>query len=184
MPRPPFNRKSMATLGRFRNIEVVGGPPWADRNRFDIEARHAGNITRSDVLRMLQNLLATRFKLNVHRAITEGATFNLIPVPGAKLPPQAAESTSASVRFGDYSGKRSMTQFAQYLSSIVGRPVADRTGMTGNFDLRLSFAPDLRDADRPSIFAALQEQLGLRLEPARGPVETITIESAALPEEN
>ena len=77
-----------------------------------------------------------------------------------------------------------MGQLAQYLASVVGRPVADRTGLSGKYDLRLSFAPDLRDTDRPTVFAALEEQLGLRLEPARGPVETIVIVSAKPPTDN
>ena len=75
-----------------------------------------------------------------------------------------------------------MTQLAQYIGTIVGRPIVDRTGLAGTYDLRLSFAPQLRDADRPTIFAALQDQLGLRLEASRGPIETITIERASLPE--
>ena len=77
-----------------------------------------------------------------------------------------------------------MNQLAQYLAGIVGRPVADRTGMGGNFDLRLSFAPDLRNSAQPSIFAAIQEQLGVRLDASRGPVETIAIERASLPDAN
>jgi uncharacterized protein (TIGR03435 family) len=77
-----------------------------------------------------------------------------------------------------------MAQLAAYLSGIVGRPVTDRTGLTGNFDIHLSFAPDLRDAVKPSIFAAVQEQLGLRLQSARGPVETVEIQGAELPDEN
>src|SRR3954466_13772851 len=177
-------RTLVRTAYDVQEYQVLGGPDWADRNRFDIEARHAGNVVRSDALRMLQVLLADRFKLKVRRAANEGATFNMVRVPGASLPRPAAESTSASVRLGDYSGKRSMSQLAQYLSSVVGRPVTDRTGLTGNFDLHLSFAPDLRDADKPSIFAAVQEQLGLRLESARGPVDTITIENADPPAEN
>jgi uncharacterized protein (TIGR03435 family) len=177
-------RTLVRTAYDIQEYQVIGGPGWADRNRFDIEARHSGSVSRSDALRMLQHLLEDRFKLRVSRATKEGPTYDLTRIAGGKLPLPASESTSASVRFGDYSGKRSMPQLAQYLSSIVGRPVTDRTGLTGNFDLHLSFAPDLRDADKPSIFAAVQEQLGLRLESARGPVDTITIESAELPAEN
>ena len=106
--------------------------------------------------------------------------------------PQAFRRTNSTLRtivrtaynVQDYQGKRSMAQLAQYLGSIVGRPVVDRTGVTGNFEMSLTFAPDLRDTERPSIFVALPEQMGVRLEPARGAIETIAIESASLPSAN
>jgi uncharacterized protein (TIGR03435 family) len=107
-----------------------------------------------------------------------------VRVPGAKEPPNVQDSSPATARVGEYSGRRSMGQFAQYLAGIVGRPVLDRTALTGNRDIRLSFAPDLRDTEKPTIFTALQEQLGLRLETSRGQVETIVIENANPPSEN
>lgn len=177
-------RTLVRTAYDVQDYQVVGGPDWSDTRRFDIEARHDGSVPRNDVLRMLQGLLAERFALTVRRETKEGAAYDLVRVAGAKTPPEAADSSSATVRVGEYSGRRSMNQLAQYLAGVVGRPVADRTGMAGNFDLRLSFAPDLRNSDQPSIFAALQEQLGLRLDASRGPVETIVIERASLPDAN
>jgi uncharacterized protein (TIGR03435 family) len=136
------------------------------------------------VLRMLQALLNERFQLQIRRETREGPTFELLRIADPRPLTQAAESSSATVRPGEYSGRRTMAQLAQYLASIVGRPVVDKTGIAGIYDVRLSFAPDLRDTDRPSVFAALQEQLGLRLETSRGPVETVVIERAALPDSN
>jgi uncharacterized protein (TIGR03435 family) len=177
-------RTLVRTAYDVQDYQVAGGPDWADSRRFDVEARHTGNVPRADVLRMLQRLLADRFQLTVRRETREGPTYNLVRVPDAKALIATTDSTPANVRFGAYAGRRSMGQLAQYLAGIVGRPVVDRTALAGNHELRLSFAPDLRDTDRPTVFAALQEQLGLRLEPARGPIETIAIESAGLPAGN
>jgi uncharacterized protein (TIGR03435 family) len=177
-------RTLVRTAYDVQEYQVTGGPDWADRVRFDIEARHGGDVPRAEVLRMLQALLAERFQLAIRRETREGPTFDLVRLPGAQPLAPAAESSSATVRLGEYSGQRTMAQLAQYLAAIVGRPVADRTGLTGVFDVRLAFAPDLRDTDRPSVFAALQEQLGLRLEGSRGQVDTVVIERAAMPDGN
>ena len=176
-------RTLVRTAYDVQEYQVTGGPDWADRQRFDIEARHTGG-SRSEVLRMLQALLVERFQLTAHRETKAAPTFDLVRVKDAKLPDATSESTPASVRPGQYSGKRSMAQLAQYLGGIAGRPVADRTGLAGNFDLQLSFAPDLQDSNRPSLQAALREQLGLRLEPSRGPVEIVIIDRANLPGPN
>jgi len=177
-------RTMVRTAFDVQEYQVAGGPDWADRLRFDIEARHRGSVARPEVLRMLQGLLADRFQLVTRRESREGATYDLVRVTGGRSLPAAPDSTPANVRPGSYSGRRTLAQLAQYLGGIVNRPVVDRTGLTGIYDLQLTFAADLRDADKPTIFAALQEQLGLRLEPARGPVDTIMIERASLPEAN
>ena len=140
-----------------------------------------GPATRDETLRLLQAVLADRFQVRTRRETVEGPMYHMVRADGRRLPPLSSDSSSASVRPGEYSGKRSMAQLAQYLGSIVGRPVVDRTGLAGNFEMQLRFAPDLRDIGRGSIFAALPEQLGVRLEAARGPIETIVIESARLP---
>jgi uncharacterized protein (TIGR03435 family) len=95
-----------------------------------------------------------------------------------------------------------MTQFAEYLSSVVGQPVVDKTALSGFFDIKLEFTPEQFrgrtsangepprvngesiDANGPSIFTAIQEQLGLRLEPAKGTVQSLIIESAERPTDN
>ena len=177
-------RTIVRTAFNVQDYQVTGGPDWADSLRFDIEARMTGPATRDETLRMLQALVADRFQLKTRRETKEGPIYRLVRAAGRPLPPQSVDSSSASVRFGEYSGKRSMAQLAQYLGGIVGRPVVDGTDLAGNFDMRLTFAPDLRDTERTSIFAALPEQLGVRLEAARGAIETIAIESASLPSPN
>ena len=99
-------------------------------------------------------------------------------------------------------GAMTMTQIANTIAQLVGRTVTDKTGLKGNFDVRLQFAPESTPANPtgaggpgfappgagdpagPSIFTALQEQLGLRLESARGPVNVLVIESVQKPTEN
>ncbi len=83
-------------------------------------------------------------------------------------------------------GARSMALLARTLQGVSGRPVVDRTGLVGTYDFELRFAPALLGAepsgpDVPSIFAALQEQLGLRLEPAQGPVEFLLVDRIGRP---
>jgi uncharacterized protein (TIGR03435 family) len=85
-----------------------------------------------------------------------------------------------------------MQMLAAVLSQLVGRPVADRTGLTAGYTYKLEYAQERGMAiaeappenGAPSVFTALQEQLGLKLEPARVPVETIVIERAQRPSEN
>ena len=177
-------RTLVRTAYDVQEYQVSGGPGWSDTLRFDVEARFEGTVARDQILRMLQALLRERFALNVRRETREGDIFALaVANGGPKLKPAAA-STSASVRIGSYSGSRRTSQLAQYLASIVGRPVVDRTGLDGIFEMELTFAGEVRDTERPSLPAALQEQLGLRLESTRGPVETLVIASAAMPSGN
>ena len=84
-----------------------------------------------------------------------------------------------------------MEQFALHITSHVGRPVIDKTGLTGSFDYELRWTPDEPSPDGgaaraggPSIFAAVEEQLGLKLEPQRGPVEVLVIDSIERPTPN
>jgi uncharacterized protein (TIGR03435 family) len=177
-------RTLVRTAYDIQEFQVIGGPGWTDTLRFDVEARFDGTFARDQVLRMLQTLLSERLRLKVRRETREGDIFALtVAAGGSKLKPAVA-STSASVRIGSYLGARRTSQLAQYLASVVGRPVEDRTGLDGIFEMELTFAGDVRDTERPSLAAALQEQLGLRLDSARGPIETLVIESAEMPSGN
>src|SRR5262245_47531495 len=120
-----------------------------------------------------------------------------LPVPGAKLPP----GTLWSQRRGELVGSAvTLANFVPWLSQTLGRTIVDKTGLTGFFDLTLRWAPDSvqpaepfgaspdtpppADPAGPSIFTALQEQLGLRLESSKGPVQVIVIDSVEAPSEN
>jgi len=197
-------RRTNATLKSLVRIaygvqdyQISGGPGWADNDRFDVEAKSESNANRDQVLKMIQALLADRFKLKVRQETKEGPIYALVVgKSGAKLQSVPA-SESANVRANRFTGKRSMAQFADYLSTIVGQVVVDRTGLAGFYDIKVEFTPDnfrgtapvqfngeAIDPNGPSIFTAIQEQLGLRLEPAKGPVQALVIESAQKPAAN
>jgi uncharacterized protein (TIGR03435 family) len=80
--------------------------------------------------------------------------------------------------------KSPLASLARQLSNQVGRTVVDKTELKGNFDFDMTFAPDLGDSDGPSIFTALEEQMGLKLDPRRGPVEVIVIDNVEHPSAN
>jgi uncharacterized protein (TIGR03435 family) len=190
-----------------QDFQIVGGPAWTVTDRYDILAR-AGEEPAPEQLRpMLRNLLADRFKLKVQSAKRDMPIYALVVArPDAKAGPKlrpadgacAAEGAGPAPGCGSTVGDGtlrtqgiSMARLAGELTGFVGRRVEDRTGLTGNFAIELDWSPDLqadagqavqRAADaRPSIFTALQEQLGLRLEPRTGPVEVIVIESVERP---
>ena len=158
---------------------------------------------------MLQPLLADRFKLKVHHEIKILPVYDLILAkggpklkesapdggPGEAEKDSAAASSRARVTFGPgiFQGQAiSMQSVANQLSYVVHSTVVDRTGLRGTYDLDLKWRPedaapsggDAADESLPSIFTAVQEQLGLKLQPTRGPVDTLVIDHAELPSED
>ena len=138
---------------------------------------------------MVQSLFADRFKLVAHREMKESPVYLLtIAKTGSKLHPGGAVRFNGGVQ-GDASGKpdwpdgMTMSQLAGILSNYTDRLVVDRTGLTGTYGITLDFSLTDRD-DRPSIFTAVQEQLGLKLEPTKAPVEVLVIDSVNKPSEN
>ena len=151
---------------------------------------------------MLQTLLSDRFQLRFHRETRDGAVYALfVGKNGPRLQP-ARESNSSGTTSGrnpdtglsTMKGTRvTLDEIAANLSAKLGRPVFDKTGLTDKFDFELSWAPDLSSSGAnaaspavagPSLFTAIQEQLGLRLESQRGPVEILVIDQANRPQEN
>jgi uncharacterized protein (TIGR03435 family) len=207
-----------------RNFQI-SGPAWIDSDRYDISAKAEGNPTLPQELLMLQALLGERFRLVLHRETREAPIYDLI-VAKSGLSSRRRKGTVASLsnrterhrkpnpaRLRVFAAilkldeVRSMSGVGRYLPCqpscriyILDRPVADKTGLTGTFDVHLEFSPDQATAQapgqqaegdpatavesRPSIFTALQEQLGLGLEPARGPVELLVIDHVEKSSEN
>lgn len=183
---------------------VTGGPPWIDNDKFDLEAKfdpaaipNAKNLTnrqRGKMLQeMLQSLLAERFKLKVHYETKEFPVYNLVVAKGG---PRLKESDPASLDpavpgcYVSRSGYHGCTTLAltDWLRAS-GRTVIDKTGLTGRYDFTLSYSDLNTPADspvaaRPSIFTALQEQLGLKLEPSSAPLDVLVIDSAEKPSDN
>lgn len=200
----------------------VSGPAWMTAERFDITAKIPLGSTEEQVLVMEQNLLAERFKMTFHREQKEMSVYELVVGKGGPkfkeaskdaavksndeiLPkdkndlPVGYERTIHGYRMLMKSGQvkihadgESMQELASSLWSVAGRPVLDRTGLTGEYEFDLTFAaeiPGTRPASPPSsvasapegdagpsLFSAVQEQLGLRLESKKGPVDSIVID--------
>jgi uncharacterized protein (TIGR03435 family) len=142
---------------------------------------------------MLQQLLADRFALRLHRETKEITIYSLIV---GKNGPKLKEGGSAGPYLsrpspGRLAGQRaSMSSLASALAGNLGRPVIDNTGLKGGYDFSLEWtadaAPDAVPADTsgPSLFTALQDQLGLRLESKKAPIEVLIIDRAEKPSPN
>jgi uncharacterized protein (TIGR03435 family) len=186
---------TLKTLIRFaysiQNDQVIGGPKWLDTDRYDIEAKTSGPIPQNREQPLMQNLLASRFKLRVHR---ESRELTVYALEVAKNGPLFKKNTSGSSSIHTNHGPGqsqisvtgiSMNQFAGMLGKQMGRGVIDKTGLTGNYDFSLVWDPDQTSGSTvPSVFAALQEQMGLRLESQKGMVDVLVIDSAAKASEN
>jgi len=210
-----------------REFQIVGGPGWISSDRYDIMAKPASGDSetpasdpsqltdaqrksaREQMEQRLQALLADRFQLKIHRETKEESVYALlVSKNGPKL--QASEAKGGGpprmmMGRGLVNGQAvELPMLANVLSNQLGRPVVDRTGLTGHFDIKLQWTPDPGqsltplggapppgvqlppppDPNGPSIFTAIQEQLGLRLESQKGPVEMIVIDRVEKPSEN
>jgi uncharacterized protein (TIGR03435 family) len=161
-------------------------------DRFDIHAVIPAETAADQVPPMLQTLLRDRFKLALHRETRQLPVYALATAKnGSKLKPAESASgiTSDTNRTNWHiSAKTTMPQFAEFLARKLDRLVVDETGLSGVFEIVLDAAPysldGSPDAAGPSIFTALQEQLGLKLEARKAPVEILVVDRAERPSEN
>jgi uncharacterized protein (TIGR03435 family) len=191
------------------DFQVIGGPDWIRSERYDIEAKpdeSAGTPNNSSIQLMLQTLLEDRFKLVVRRETRDLPVYLLTAAKGGpKTTPtncvKRDTTTAPNRRPSEFCGYLAMDNnvlmargidsghFADELAIWVKRKVIDKTDLQQRFDVSLRWNPDetaptaTGDA-APSIFTALQEQLGLKLENSKGPVEVLVIDSAERPSEN
>jgi len=137
---------------------------------------------------MLQQLLADRFKLAVHREMKDSPGYALVLAKdGSKLrASKGASSQTMILKNGLRANNASVAFLAAALSNPTGRKVVDQTGLQDNLDIALDYAPaGDTDSSLPSVFTALQEQLGLKLVPLKVPVETLVIDyGEKIPTEN
>lgn len=176
--------------------QIFGGPKWVDEDRYDIIAKADRPVGDRALNIMLQSLLAERFKLVFHRETRPLRGYALLVGKGglkAKPSDPDAESVTNGRRGGLDAKSCTMAQLAMKLSEAVHLPVANLTAIEGKFDLKLEWTPDDMQAkppsggdsaQGPSLFAALQEQLGLKLESRKVPTEVLVIDSADKPSEN
>jgi uncharacterized protein (TIGR03435 family) len=172
---------------------AFSGPGWLNSVSFDIVAKFPPAASREQIALMLQTLLADRFKLKLHHETKELPVYALIVVKNGPKLQVSVSSGQAEFNLapGRISGKAaSMSAFADRLSARVqlSRPVLDLTGLKDTYDFILEWAPDsvqTDDASGPSVFTAIQEQLGLKLEARKHPVEILVIDHAdKVPSEN
>lgn len=181
--------------------QIADAPSWVDSERFDITAISDRDLTVSSpwtpggryavVQLMMQSLLTDRFKMVSHLEERQAQGYDLVlhrPGDRTKLTPaKGACDTGCGMRPGPgVLAARSvpMPTLAEFLSQVTGRLVTDGTGLAGTFDLDLRWTPEAQlrpDSDAPSIFTALQEQLGLRLDPRRAPLTVLVIDSIDRP---
>ncbi len=183
---------------------ITGGPAWVSTEKFDIQAKAQDpeHTTREQFFPMIQSLLVDRFKLKFHRGTIDVSGYALMVAKSGsrlKAPSDPNEPHRLGVSRGPEAGLQRLVgqmsgtnNLAQMLSNILlGQPVEDKTGITGPYDFTLTWAPG--EGERgvppsgssaptgPSLFTALQEQLGLRLEPQKVSVQTFIIDSAEKP---
>jgi bla regulator protein blaR1 len=213
-----------------QEFQITGGPDWMASDRFDVVAKAPEGEFTADLMRpMLRSLLAERFKLVVHNETREMAIYALVKArddgklgpnlsPAAidcaavmrgrrggppPTPPQPGQKLECGFMIGPgrmNAGGMPLSNLAQTLSPQVGRIVLDKTELTGNYDLELTYsleglgsvfpgggpplingAPAPIDPNQPNLFTALQEQLGLKLDSQRGPVDVVVIDSVQQP---
>jgi uncharacterized protein (TIGR03435 family) len=189
-------RRCIMYAYNIHEYQLSGGPDWIDTARYEIAAKVedgaeklTGRANRERMAVMLQTLLADRFKLVVHRETKSMAAYSLTvakngPKPELKLLEGTDGSTSTSFNGRTVTAKTTMDDLAVFLSNVLDRPVVDQTGLKGIYQFKLEWTPD--DAHEPgiSIFTALQEQLGLKLEGTKADVEKIIVDHAEKAVEN
>lgn len=192
---------------------ILSAPGWMNSTMFNIDAEADSSVDaqmraltseegKARKQRMFQALLADRFKLAAHTETRELPIYALVV---AKSGPRfgAIQANGTTINSGnghiEVQGSNSVALLAEELAENVGRVVVDKTGIEGRYDLTLRWTPDsgaapglsaserttsAPDSSGPSIFAALQEQLGLKLESQKGPVQVLVVDHIEMPSEN
>ena len=192
---------------------ISGGPSWVNEKGFDLDAKvlpgdgsDKVKLTQAQRRNLMRALLIERFHLQAHTETKTLPVYDLVVAKdGPKIKPvapPAPDSEDAKKRGSMYFQPGHMeaqwyliSDLAQQLGYMVQRTVIDKTGLTGDYNLDLTWSPEEQEGaasdkattgtdPKPSIYAAIQEQLGLKLVPAKGPVDTLVIDHAELPTPN
>jgi bla regulator protein blaR1 len=221
----------LITFGyNIKDNQIAGAPSWLNTDRYDVAARADGNASQDQLRLMAQSLLADRMKLAMHHETRELTVYELTPAKGGlKLTPSTESNCTKFDRdhppppptpggpmpniCGNVGMTRGLisaygvpiTRLVDLLSNLLGRPVVDKTGASGTYNLRVEFTPDQATGDgpfgaggpggpggdapppdsaSPNIFTALQEQLGIKADSAKGQVEMLVIDHVERPSEN
>jgi len=193
----------------LRDFQIAGGPDWINAHRYQVTlaTRESPGIEgwKATVGPLLQTVLKSRFDLTLHQEMRQLPVYVLMVSPdGARLRRSMNETYNAhaggpntrlnhtfdatDIRLsGAADGSASLTDF---FSGQLGRPVIDKTGMTGAFDVHLEWNREAMDGllrspvtnpEQPSIFKATEQELGLELKPGTGPVKVFVVDHAEKP---
>jgi uncharacterized protein (TIGR03435 family) len=202
-------KQLIAIAYRVRESQISGGPAWMGSETYELLAKPErseaadnpqttaapGNTAWNRLEQRTQALLAERFQLAIHKNVKEEAGYVLAPAKGGAKLEQSPEGDNRPAGTNRSPGRidgrnGTMLMLATVLSNFLGRPVVDRTGLHGTYTYKLEYSQDSGpeanpvDLSGPSIFTALQEQLGLKLESQRVPVEFVVIDRAEKPSAN
>jgi uncharacterized protein (TIGR03435 family) len=163
--------------------DQIAGPDWVKSKefRYDIVAKSSPDASRERLLEMLQTLLAERFRMETHRELRPLEHYELVIPKGGPKMHKAAPDANSDLRFGTppvlriSSQSMPMFRFVILLSRQLRQAVLDKTALSGEYDLNLEWTSD---DSGPSVFSAIQDQLGLKLEARKSPVEIVVIDRA------
>jgi len=172
-------------------LKITGGPSWVESDLWQVEgkAENTAATKEAELKEMLRTLLMERFKLQFHHETRDVSGFALLVAKGGlKIIEDREENGDGPSMRGGPDGmtlhrKQPLARFANFISGSVGGPVIDKTGRTGTFSFSFQL-PRSSDPASPSIFTAIQEQLGLRLEPLKVPADFIVLDHVERPTPN
>jgi uncharacterized protein (TIGR03435 family) len=182
----------------FGTDSISGAPNWVDNETFDINGttvNHADVTTPQQFQQLILSLLEDRFQLKFHREEREVPVYWLeLDKPGKLGPALKPSSPDSQPSMSSNSNgstanmkatKMSMTDIAAALSRRAGRPVGDHTDLKDSFDFQIEWSPEeTPDSAVPSLFTVLKEQLGLKLQPAKGTAPTVIVDQIFQPSAN
>jgi uncharacterized protein (TIGR03435 family) len=192
------------------DLQITGARGWMTSERFDVQAKMTaapGSVTRQESRRMLQELLKQRFQLKTHLESRQMNVYEIsVGKNGPKLKPwtgvQPSPDASGASQGGAVIYVKTIEALASALTNIMGRPVVDKTGLSGEYAIALAFTPEFGihpsgnmmgampsappepSANSISVFAALRDQLGLTMDSQKGNVEMVVIDDAVQPSAN
>jgi len=197
-----YLRDLMMEAYRVTDYQISGLPDWGKRGGelLDVEARTEGEKapTQDQVRLMMQTLLADRFQLKLHHESKDLPVYELVVGKnGSKLKAAPADEREVTRGTGPANPKGTMTtpvaMLIGLLSNLVDRPILDKTGMAGSYEYPIldwvqlqRTAKGVADdtATGESVFTAVQDQLGLKLQAAKAPMDILVIDHVAKPSEN
>jgi uncharacterized protein (TIGR03435 family) len=184
----------------LQKVQIVGAPHWVETERWDVQGVPdvPGHPSLKQMQSLTRKLLEERFGLKVHKETKELAVYAItVAKGGERIAPSAGDPNSPPSENENSNGgvvtmrmtNMSMGEFAPDRGYFVGRPAVDRTGLTGRYDFQLKWTADESKAPTdgsapPGMFTAIQEQLGLKLEPAKAPVEVLVVDAVQRPGAN